>query len=167
MKTVQKVEINWQWCSTSTRWPTYSKSTGIWYGWKCSNIHDQLSQQRLKNQGHNSEWLNLSKGVPQGSISGPTVFNFFDVLALQQTRQRMLRMVLEDYESSYEDLLAKCRMSMLEIQRAKTLAIEVYKSIHQMTPIYIQEMFNIKITESLGIFKDRISKWQPNILNRF
>ncbi len=35
---------------------------------------------------------------------------------------------------------------MFEIQRARTLAIEVYKSIHQMTPIYIQEMFNIKIT---------------------
>ncbi len=58
----------------------------------------------------------------------------------------MLRMVLEDYESSYEDLQFKCVMSMLEIQRARTLAIEVYKSIHQMTPIYIKEMFNIKIT---------------------
>ncbi len=58
----------------------------------------------------------------------------------------MLRMVFEDYESSYEDLLSKCGMSMLEIQRARTLAIEVYKSIYQKTPIYIQEMFNIKIT---------------------
>ncbi len=58
----------------------------------------------------------------------------------------MLRMVLEDYESSYEDLLSKCGVSMLEIQRARTLAIEVYKSIHQMTPIYIQEILNIKIT---------------------
>ncbi len=58
----------------------------------------------------------------------------------------MLRMVLEDYESSYEDLLSKYGVSMLEIQGARTLAMEVYKSIHQMTPIYIQEMFNIKIT---------------------
>ncbi len=58
----------------------------------------------------------------------------------------MLRMVLEDYGSSYEELLSKCGMSTLEIQRARTLAVEVYKSIHQMTPIYIQEMFNIKIT---------------------
>ncbi len=122
----------------------------------------------------------------------------------------MLRMVLKDYESSYEDLLSKCGMSMLEIQRARILAIEVYKSIHQMIPICTQEMFNIKITpydlrdpcstvmlkakttthglksltykgnriwnslpvhikgaESLGIFKDRIGKWQPKFLNRF
>ncbi len=69
-----------------------------------------------------------------------------DVLALEKIQKRMLRMVLEDYESSYEDLQFKCVMSMLEIQRARTLAIEVYKSIHQMTPIYIKEMFNIKIT---------------------
>ncbi len=35
------------------------------------------NRKRVKIQGHNSEWLNLSKGVPQGFISGPTVFNFF------------------------------------------------------------------------------------------
>ncbi len=29
-------------------------------------------KQCVKIQCHNSEWLNLSKGVPQGSISGPT-----------------------------------------------------------------------------------------------
>ncbi len=46
---------------------------------------------------------------------------------------------------SYEDLLSKCGVNMLEIQRARTLAIEIYKSIHQITPIYIREMFNIKI----------------------
>ncbi len=55
-------------------------------------------------------------------------------------------MVLEDYESSYEELMSKCGMSILEIQRARTLTIEAYKSIHQMTPIYTKEMFNIKVT---------------------
>ncbi len=54
-------------------------------------------------------------------------------------------MVLEDYESSYEGLLSKCCMSMLEIHKARTLAVETYKLIHQLTPIYTQEMFNIKV----------------------
>ncbi len=31
----------------------------------------------VKIQGHNSEWLNRSKGMPQESISGLIVFNFF------------------------------------------------------------------------------------------
>ncbi len=27
--------------------------------------------------GERSDWLNLIRGVPQGSIMGPTIFNFF------------------------------------------------------------------------------------------
>ncbi len=69
-----------------------------------------------------------------------------DLLALERIQKCILRMALEDYESSYEELLSKCGMSTLEILRARTLAIDVYKSIHQMTAIYIQEMFNIKVT---------------------
>ncbi len=34
-------------------------------------------KQRVKICGYCSEWLPLSKGVPQGSISGPSIFNFF------------------------------------------------------------------------------------------
>ncbi len=34
-------------------------------------------KQHVKNQGHNSKWLNLSKCMPQGSIFGHTVFNIF------------------------------------------------------------------------------------------
>ncbi len=66
-------------------------------------------------------------------------------LALEHIQKCTLRIVLEDYESSYEELLSKCGMSMLEIQRARTLAFDI-QSIHQMTPIYIQEMFNVKVT---------------------
>ncbi len=57
-----------------------------------------------------------------------------DVLVLEWIQKRMLRMLLEDYESSYGIILPKCGMNMLEIQRARTLIIEVYKSIHQFPP---------------------------------
>ncbi len=69
-----------------------------------------------------------------------------DVLVFEWIQKRILRMVLENYESSYEELLSKCGMNTLEIQRARPLVVEVYKSIHQMTPMYIQEMINIKVT---------------------
>ncbi len=68
------------------------------------------------------------------------------VVMMMMIQNPMLRMVLEDCESSYDELLSKCGISMLVIQRARTLAIKVYKSIHKRTPIYIQEMFNIKVT---------------------
>ncbi len=46
----------------------------------------------------------------------------------------MLRMVYEDYDSPYEDLLAKCHMSTQECQRSRTLPTEVYKAVNGMTP---------------------------------
>ncbi len=53
-------------------------------------------------------------------------------------------MVYEDYDSPYEDLLAKYLMSTQECQRSRTLATEVYKAVNGMTPNYIQELFEVK-----------------------
>ncbi len=54
----------------------------------------------------------------------------------------MLRMVYEDYDSPYQDLLAKCNISVKECQRSRTLATEVvYKAVNSMTPNCIQELF--------------------------
>ena len=45
----------------------------------CSLMHSYLlnRKQRVKIGGFRSEWLNLRKGVPQGSILGPLLFNIF------------------------------------------------------------------------------------------
>ncbi len=53
-------------------------------------------------------------------------------------------MVYEDYDSPYEDLLAKCHMSTQECQRSRTLATEAYIAVNGMTPNYIQELFEVK-----------------------
>ncbi len=52
-------------------------------------------------------------------------------------------MVYEDYDSPYEDLLAKCHISTQECQKSRTLAIEVYKAVNGMTLNYIQELFEV------------------------
>ncbi len=41
----------------------------------CSYLHN--GKQRVKVLDEKSDWLNLIKGVPQGSIMGPKIFNFF------------------------------------------------------------------------------------------
>ncbi len=41
----------------------------------CSYLRNR--KQRVKVLGEKSDWLNLIKGVPQGSIMGPKIFNFF------------------------------------------------------------------------------------------
>ncbi len=66
------------------------------------------------------------------------------MLAVELIQKCILRMVYEDYDPPYEDLLAKCDMSTEECQRSRTLATEVYKAVNGMTPNYIQELFEVK-----------------------
>ncbi len=62
------------------------------------------------------------------------------MLAVEHIQKRMLRMVYEDYDSLYEDLLAKCHMSTQECQRSRTLVTKMYKAINGMSPNYIQKV---------------------------
>ncbi len=67
------------------------------------------------------------------------------MFVVERIQKRMLRMVYEDYDSPYEDLLAKCHMFTQECQRSRTLATEVYKAVNGMTPNYIQELFEVNV----------------------
>ncbi len=67
-----------------------------------------------------------------------------DMLAVERIQKHMLRMVYEDYDSPYVELLAKCHMSTQECQRSRTLSTEVYKTVNGMAPNYIQELFEVK-----------------------
>ena len=60
---------------------------------------------------------------------------------MEKIRKRALRMVLDDYESDYETLLQKAKMQTLHLGRIKTLAIEIYKTLHSLNPSYISEIF--------------------------
>ncbi len=66
------------------------------------------------------------------------------MLSVEHIQKRMLRMVYEDYDSPYDDLLAKCHISTQECQRSRTLDTGVYKAVNGMTPNYIQELFEVK-----------------------
>ncbi len=66
------------------------------------------------------------------------------MLAVERIQKCMLRIVYEDYDSPYEDILAKCHISTQECHRSRTLTTEVYKAVNGMTPNYIQELFEVK-----------------------
>ncbi len=55
-----------------------------------------------------------------------------DMVTVECIQKCMLRIVYEDYDSSYDDLLTKCHMSTQECQRSRTLATEVYKADNGM-----------------------------------
>ncbi len=46
-------------------------------------------------------------------------------------------------DSSYEDLLERYAMPTWEVLMIRMLAIEVYKAIYCLLPMYIQELFKV------------------------
>ena len=49
-------------------------------------------------------------------------------------------MVLDDDESDHKTLLLKAKIQTLLVGRIKTLANEIYKTLHSLNPSYISEI---------------------------
>ena len=60
---------------------------------------------------------------------------------MEKIQKRALRMVLDDYEPDYETLLQKAKMQTLHVGRIKTLATEIYTTLHSLNPGYIRKIF--------------------------
>ena len=65
---------------------------------------------------------------------------------LEKLQQRALRFVFSDYKSSYEDLLRRGNFLSLAALRIKFMAIEVYKSVNNLNPLYLNDMFELTNT---------------------
>ena len=57
---------------------------------------------------------------------------------LEKLQLRALRFVYHDYASTYDELLERARRPSLHLGRLRTLATEVYKSVHKLNPPYVQ-----------------------------
>ena len=65
---------------------------------------------------------------------------------LEKLQERALRFVYLDTDSNYNELLDRADLATLHLGRMRTLATEVYKSIHKLNPPYIQDLYKPKIT---------------------
>ena len=63
---------------------------------------------------------------------------------LETLQKRALRFVLNDYESTYQNLLYDCNVPETKTLLLRNLAIEVYKCVTKINPAYLNEMFNAK-----------------------
>ena len=63
---------------------------------------------------------------------------------LETLQKRALRFVLNDYESTYQNLLHNCNVPGIKILLLRNLAIEVYKCVTKINPAYLNEMFSVK-----------------------
>ena len=61
-------------------------------------------------------------------------------------QKRALRFLYEDYVSSYEELLQKASKKTMKVKRLRSLCIEIYKSINNINPTYMNEIFKLRKT---------------------
>ncbi len=71
--------------------------------------------------------------------------NKTDMKNIENVQKRAVRMVFNDYSSSYQELLKRSKTRALEIKWKRQLVTEVYKATHHLTPPYITSLFPQKI----------------------
>ena len=62
---------------------------------------------------------------------------------LEKLQYRALRIVFNDYISSYESLLNKVNLPTLHINRLRCIATETYKCINNMSPEYLRDLVEL------------------------
>ena len=65
---------------------------------------------------------------------------------IELIQERALRFLLDDQKSNYEELLQRCQYTTLHIRRIKAIAMEVFKSLNNLNPKFMKEMFQTKET---------------------
>ncbi len=63
---------------------------------------------------------------------------------IELIQERALRFLLNDQKSIYHELSEKCHYTTMLIREIKTIATEVCKSLHDLNPNFMKEMFNMK-----------------------
>jgi hypothetical protein len=66
---------------------------------------------------------------------------------IEKIQERAPRFIYNDHNSTYESLLIVSKLPTLKVRRLRTMAIEVYKILHQERPSYLHDLIKIKDTK--------------------
>ena len=87
----------------------------------------------------------------------PLVWHFCSAKSMQKIekiQERSLRILLNDNNSTYRALLTKTSKSTMEVKRLRTLALEIFRTINDMNPEFMKDIF----------IKNQKSRSNPNNL---
>ena len=133
-----------------------------------SNICERASRQlnvlsRFKNIFSTEEKKTMYKAFILANFGYcPIVWHFCgetNTRKMERIQERALRFMYNDLISDYNGLLNKAGMETLHLKRLKVLATEVFKSINDLNPSFMQRMFTVKVN-SLGL-RDENKLVQP------
>ena len=60
---------------------------------------------------------------------------------IEKIQCRSLKMLTNDYNSDYKDLLDVTKNSTMEIRRLRTLALEIFKTVNNLNPDFMKDIF--------------------------
>ena len=63
---------------------------------------------------------------------------------IESIQKRALRLLFNNYASTYDSLLAKAIKPSIEIKHYRTLALEIFKTLNDLNPTYMQELFYLR-----------------------
>tara|TARA_B100000470_G_C19668532_1_gene336519 strand:- start:325 stop:744 length:420 start_codon:yes stop_codon:yes gene_type:complete len=69
--------------------------------------------------------------------------NSRSTLKQEAIQKRALRFLYDDYESDYEHLLTLANKPTIEVRTLRFLAIEVFKTINNLNPSFMKEIFTL------------------------
>ena len=64
---------------------------------------------------------------------------------IERIQERALRFILNDYKLDYESLLVESNDVTMEVKRMRSLCIEVFKTLNGLNPVYMNDIFKLKI----------------------
>ena len=64
---------------------------------------------------------------------------------IENLQKRALRFLYNDFEASYEDLLSKGGKFKINFRRLRTLCVEIYKTLIDLNPSFMNNIFELKI----------------------
>ena len=80
------------------------------------------------------------------------VWNFSSAQSLnkiQNLQKRALRFLLNNNNSTYENLLEKSDYPNMNLRRQRTLCMEIYKTLNELNPGYTNAIFKLRNTNRL------------------
>ena len=64
---------------------------------------------------------------------------------IENLQKRALHFLHDDFEASYEHLLSKGGKSKMNVRRLRTLCVEIYKTLNDLNPSFMNDIFKLNI----------------------
>ena len=65
---------------------------------------------------------------------------------IENLQKRALRLLYNDYEISYEELLLKSDKATMNVNRLRIMCTEIYKTINNLNPDFMRDLFSLRET---------------------